>query len=273
MALISEASSDKLLEKKSYEGFSSKKIHLRSNGVLIIDLDGNRIYEKNALEPRPIASLTKILSAMVVIDSKQPLNEKIKILKKDRDLIKLTGSRLKYGAILSRRELLALLIISSENRAASALARVYPGGKKAFVSAMNLKARDLKMKKSYFVDSAGLRPENIASPYDLSRLIKATREYPLIRTMSNKKNFQVKPYEKKGSLRYVNTNRLLNNKYWNIKFSKTGYINESGRCLMMQVNLNGRDLIMIFLDSFGKLTPFGDANRSRKWIEKLPAFQ
>ena len=251
-----------------WEQLDVEKLRLRSKGALIADEFGNHLYAKNADTPRPIASLTKLMSAMVVLDSGQRLDEKIKITKADRDLIKLTGSRLRYGATLTRAEILTLALMSSDNRAAAALARTYPGGAPAFVNAMNAKARELHMHDSQFADAAGLRPENMASPTDLARMISAAARYPMIRAISTQKSQDVRPYRRKGPLRYVNTNRLLRNKHWNIQLSKTGYINEAGRCLAMLVNIDNTSMIMVFLDSYGKLTPFGDANRTRKWLKQ-----
>jgi len=185
----------------------------------------------------PIASLTKLMTAMVVLDAGLSLEEKIEITKDDRDLIRLTGSRLKYGARLTRRELVTLALMSSENRAAAALSRTHPGGKQAFIDAMNAKAKSLGMHKSHFADAAGLDAGNIASAEDLP-------------------------------LRFGNTNRLLRNKAWDIQISKTGYINEAGRCLVMHTEFEGTPAVLVLLNSYGKLTPFGDANRVRKWIRK-----
>lgn len=251
-----------------WEELEPKKLHLKSQGALVADEFGNQLYAKDADSPRPIASLTKLMTAMVVLDAKLPLDEKIKITKDDRDLIKLTGSRLKYGATLSRRDTIALALMSSENRAAAALARTYPGGSKAFVRAMNRKARELHMLSSRFADPAGLKPENVASPSDLARMVMAASRYPLIRETTTTRYQDVRPYRRRGPLRYVNTNRLLRNKHWDISVSKTGYINEAGRCLAMLVDIEGTEMVMVFLDSYGKLTPFGDANRTRKWLKK-----
>jgi D-alanyl-D-alanine endopeptidase (penicillin-binding protein 7) len=251
-----------------WEQLDTKKLRLRSKGVLVADEFGNRLYEKQADTPRPIASLTKLMSAMVVLDSPQSLDEKIRITKADRDLIKLTGSRLRYGATLSRGEILSLALMSSDNRAAAALARTYTGGTAAFVKAMNTKAKALHMHDSRFVDPAGLNPENVASPADLARMISASARYPLIRKITTRRMQDVRPYKRKGPLRYVNTNRLLRNERWEIHVGKTGYINEAGRCLAMLVNIDNTDMVMVFLDSYGKLTPFGDANRTRKWLQK-----
>jgi D-alanyl-D-alanine endopeptidase (penicillin-binding protein 7) len=158
--------------------------------------------------------------------------------------------------------------MSSENRAAAALGRTYPGGTDAFVRAMNRKAAELGMNQSHFTDAAGLDAGNVASAHDLARMVLAAMRYPAIREATTRKSIDVRPLKKRGPLRYVNTNRLLRNDSWDIQISKTGYINESGRCLVMHTEFNGTPTVVVLLNSFGKLTPFGDANRLRKWIEK-----
>lgn len=252
---------------KSWSRLDERKLKLRSASVLIVDKEGNEIYSKQPSEPRPIGSITKLMTVMVILDSKLPLDEKIRINKQDRDLIRLTGSRLKYGATLTRNELIKLALMASENRAASALARTFPGGSDAFIKAMNNKAKTLGMKQSRFADPAGLEAGNIASPEDLARLVRSASLYPTIQSATTRLKMDVRPYPKLGPLTYGNTNRLLKNSAWNISLSKTGYINEAGRCLVMQAELSGKELIIVLLNSFGKLTPFGDANRIRKWID------
>jgi len=250
-----------------WEQLDERRLKLKSNAVLIADEFGNRLYGKDADVARPIASLTKLMTALVILDSGISMEKKITITKDDRDLIRLTGSRLKYGATLTRREMLMLALMSSENRASAALGRTFPGGMKAFVKAMNHKAKELNMHASHFADPAGLDAGNVASPSDLARMVIAANRYPLVRRATTLRYLDVRPYKRKGPLRYVNTNRLLRNKRWDIQLGKTGYINEAGRCLVMLTNVDGTDLVMVFLDSFGKLTPFGDANRTRKWLK------
>ncbi len=240
--------------------------HLRSASALVLDAEGNIIYGKDVDTVRPIASITKLMTAMVVLDSGLDLEEKITITKEDRDLIRLTGSRLKYGASLSRREMILLAIMSSENRAATALGRNYPGGLEKFVEHMNRKARGLGMTNSYFADPAGLKSENVSTARDLALMVDAAEEYPLIIEASTTTRMDVYPYRDRGYLTYGNTNRLLKNKKWDIELSKTGYINEAGRCLVMQANIEGEDVSIVLLNSFGKLTPFGDSNRLRNWM-------
>lgn len=250
-----------------WKNLNPKKLKLRSKSALVIDHAGRVIYGKESDTPMPIASITKLMTAMVILDSKLPLNEPIKIIKQDRDLLRLTGSRLKVGATLSRGELLQLALMASENRAATALARAFPGGTKAFVEAMNQKARELSMDSSQFADASGLDAQNIASARDLAKMVRAASEYPFITKATTTKNREVYPYRRKGPLKYGNTNRLLKNRNWNISLSKTGYINEAGRCLVMQAEALGKPMVIVLLNSFGKLTPFGDSNRIRKWMQ------
>ena len=239
---------------------------LRSASALVLDAEGNVIYGKDADTVRPIASITKLMTAMVVLDSGLDLDEKISVSKADRDTIRMTGSRLGYGAALSRREMLLLAVMSSENRAAAALGRNFPGGTEAFVAAMNAKAAELGMSRSRFADPAGLRSENQSTARDLTRMIDAAQGYELIHEASTTQQLAVRPYPDRGPLNYVNTNRLLKNEAWDIELSKTGYLNESGRCLVMQATIEGEPVSIVLLNSFGKLTPFGDSNRLRKWM-------
>ena len=239
---------------------------LRSASALIVASSGEVIYSKDENTVRSIASVTKLVTAMVILDAKLDLDEKITITKDDRDKVRLTGSRLEYGATLSRRELLQLALMSSENRAATALGRTYPGGMEKFVQAMNAKAAALGMNRSHFSDPAGLHTDNRATANDLSKMVAAAGTYPLITQATTTTRQEVHPYSKRGPLRYGNTNRLLKNKSWDIGLSKTGYINEAGRCLVMKANIDGEEVSIILLNSFGKLTPFGDSNRLRKWM-------
>ena len=239
---------------------------LKSASAIVLDEQGNIIYGKDVNTVRPIASITKVMTAMVVLDASLDLDEKITITKEDRDLIRLTGSRLEYGASLPRREMILLALMSSENRAATALGRTYPGGMENFVAHMNRKARALGMVNSQFADPAGLKAENVSTASDLARMVEAAEHYPLITPASTTTRMEVRPYARRGPLVYGNTNRLLKNKSWDFELSKTGYIIEAGRCLVMQANIEGEDVSIVLLNSFGKLTPFGDSNRLRKWM-------
>ena len=239
---------------------------LRSASALVLDESGNIIYSKDENTIRPIASITKLMTAMVIIDSGLDLDEKITITKDDRDLVQLTGSRLEYGASLSRRDMVLIAVMASENRAAAALGRNYPGGTPAFVEAMNAKASLLGMSHSMFADPAGLHVENTSTAADLARMVRAAEDYPLIQKASTTTRLEVRPYKSRGPLVYGNTNRLLKNSSWDINLSKTGYLNESGRCLVMKARIEGEPVSIVLLNSFGKLTPFGDSNRLRKWM-------
>ena len=240
--------------------------NLRSASAIVLDSQGNIIYGKDVNTVRPIASITKLMTAMVVLDAGLDLDEQLTITSADRDLIRMTGSRLGVGATLSRRELILLALMSSENRAATALGRTYPGGMEAFVAQMNAKAKALGMASSSFADPAGLRAENVSTASDLAKMVAAAGGYPLITQATTTVRHEVRPYASKGPLNYGNTNRLLKNENWDIALSKTGYINEAGRCLVMRANIEGEDVSIILLNSFGKLTPFGDSNRLRKWM-------
>lgn len=244
------------------------KLNLRSETALVMDQSGRIVYAKQEDEPRPIASITKLMTAMVILDAGLPMQEHITVTKDDRDLIQLTASRLEYGATLTRREMLQLALMASENRAACALARTYPGGKPAFVEAMNRKAHEIGMPDSRFTGPAGLDTGNVASARDVATMVRAAQDYPFIRAATTTKTLSVRPYKARGELRYANTNRLLKNKAWDIQLSKTGYLNEAGRCLVMQAEIADRSLVIVLLNAYGKLTPFGDSNRIRKWIEE-----
>ena len=239
---------------------------LRSASAMVISEDGSVIYEKDEDTVRPIASITKLMTAMVIIDSGVDLQEKITVTKDDRDMVQLTGSRLEYGATLTREQMIMLAVMSSENRAAAALGRTFPGGMPAFVQAMNAKAKLLGMNNSRFADPAGLSVDNQSTAADLANMVDAAYRYPLIRKASTTTRLEVRPYKSRGPLVYGNTNRLLKNKSWDIDVSKTGYIMEAGRCLVMKARIEGELVSIVLLNSYGKLTPFGDSNRLRKWM-------
>ena len=257
----------KTVSSSPWKSLNPKKLKLKSSAALVVDQHGNQVYARHADTPLPIASITKLMTAMVILDASLPMGEQITIVKADRDLIQLTASRLETGASLTREQMLRLALMASENKAANALARTWPEGEKAFIKAMNRKAKKLGMTSSRFADPAGLDPGNIASAQDLAKMVRAALTYPLIREATTTRSMQVRPYKKRGELRYVNTNRLMKNKKWTIEVSKTGYLNEAGRCLVMQAEIADQPLVIVLLNSFGKLTPYGDSNRIRKWIE------
>ena len=239
---------------------------LRSASAIVLDGDGNIIFGKDVDSVRSVASITKLMTAMVVLDAGLDLDEKLTIRSADRDLIRMTGSRLEVGATLTRRELILLSLMSSENRAATALGRTHPGGMDNFIAQMNKKAKALGMTNSRFSDPAGLRTENLSTASDLAIMISAARTYPLITQSTTTVREEVQPYSRRGPLSYGNTNRLLKNADWDIELSKTGFIRDAGRCLVMMANIDGEEISIVLLNSFGKLTPFGDSNRLRKWM-------
>jgi serine-type D-Ala-D-Ala endopeptidase (penicillin-binding protein 7) len=240
---------------------------LKSSAVMIVRQDdGSLLYSKNIETVVPIASITKLMTAMVVLDAKLPLDDYVIITTDDIDDIKGTRSRLKVGSRLTRDDLLRLALMASENRAAAALTRAYPGGTPAFVAAMNEKAMELGMYRSRFVDGTGLSSENVSTARDLATMVKGAYQYPLIREYSTETAHTV-TLANGRSLQYRNSNRLVQNPDWHIGLSKTGYISEAGRCLVMQTVISATPLIIVLLDSWGRLTRIGDANRIRKWIE------
>jgi len=243
-----------------------KKVFLRSSVALVQDADsGETILAKNSDQVLPIASITKLMTAMVILDRGLDLDDEIVVSREDIDHLKGTRSRLRTGTRLTRRELLLLALMASENRAAAALARTYPGGTEEFVAAMNSKARALGMRETHYVDPTGLDSGNVSSAEDLAKLVKVATGYPLIREYTTTEHAEVKARGRR--LAFVNTNRLVRNPRWDIYLSKTGYISEAGRCLVMRVKVASKDLIVVLLDSWGKYSRFGDANRIRKWLE------
>lgn len=240
---------------------------LKSSVALVVDLvDGHAIYGKNVEHVTPIASITKLMTAMVALDAALPPEETIVIDNADVDQLKHTGSRLNVGTGLSRADMLLLALMSSENRAAASLSRVYPGGREAFVAAMNRKAIELGMFNSRFVDSTGLSSENVSTAQDLAKMVKSAYDYPLIREFTTTSSHEVSTTRGR-SLQFRNSNGLVKNPSWDIGLSKTGYISEAGRCLVMQVQIAARPVLIVLLDSWGKNTRFGDANRIKKWLE------
>lgn len=243
-----------------------RKVFLRSSVALVQDADsGETILAKNSDQVAPIASITKLMTAMVILDRGLDLDDEIVVSRADIDHLKGTRSRLVPGTQLTRRELLLLALMASENRAAAALGRTYPGGTEEFVAAMNSKARALGMQDTHYVDPTGLDSGNVSSAEDLAKLVKAADGYPLIREFTTTERAVVRTRGRK--LAFVNTNRLVRNPRWDIYLSKTGYISEAGRCLVMRVRVASKDLIVVLLDSWGKYSRFGDANRIRKWLE------
>lgn len=240
---------------------------LRSAIAVIYDQQTQRsLYSKNSDVQAPIASITKLMTAMVVLDAQLPLDEKVSIDVADIDTLKGTRSRLRIGMKLTRNELLKLALMASENRAASALARTYPGGYGAAIAAMNAKARELNMQDTRFLDSTGLSSDNVSTAHDLVKMVAAARDYPLIHQYTTAASYSVDNW-KGRAMRFVNTNPLVKNASWDIGVSKTGFISEAGRCLVMEATIDERQMIIVLLDSWGKLTRIGDANRIKRWVE------
>lgn len=243
-------------------------LNLKSHAALILDAQHERIlFSKNADTVMPIASITKLMTAIVVLDAQLPLGEKITVESADIDVLKNTRSRLRVGASLTRRQLLRLALMSSENRAAAALGRTYPGGIKAFVEAMNNKAFELGMGNSNFVDSTGLNSANVSTARDLAKMVDAAYAYNIIREFSTTATHAVAFGDEDRSLQFSNSNNLVRNGNWDIGISKTGFLSEAGRCLVMQAKISGKPVIIVLLDSWGKNSRIGDANRIKKWME------
>ena len=249
---------------------TADSLELKSSVALVLDSDTNEVlFSKNPQAVLPIASLTKLMTAVVVSEAKQPLTEQITINDEDIDTEKNSRSRLKVGTTLSREEMLHLALMSSENRAAHALGRSYPGGVDAFVAAMNRKALELGMNDTHYVEPTGLSSRNQSSARDLATLVQAAQEHPMIREFSTSPEYEVEVDNRPTQFR--TTNALVRSPAWDIVLQKTGYITEAGRCLVMQAKMAGRRLTMVFLDSTGKYSRIGDAERVRRWVSELPA--
>lgn len=254
---------------------SSGQLKLRSGSALVVNQRLNQtLYSKNPEARTPIASITKLMTAMVILDSGADLNQAITIEDADVDTLKNSSSRLKVGTTLTRGDTLRLALMSSENRAAAALARTYPnGGRQAFINAMNRKAQSLNMSRSRFVDSTGLDSRNVSTAFDLAKMVDTAYRYPIIREYSTSIESLVYVPGKPAPIPFHNTNGLVGSKEWNINVSKTGYINEAGRCLVMQAVVNNEPVIIVLLDSVGKYSRIGDANRVKHWLEQGGAYQ
>jgi D-alanyl-D-alanine endopeptidase (penicillin-binding protein 7) len=244
------------------------KLHLASLNAVVIDASANRpVYAKGANDVTPIASLTKLMTAIVTLDAGLSLDELIAIDMDDLDYLKGTTSRLRMGTELPRREMLRLALMSSENRAASSLARTYPGGTAAFVGAMNAKAALLGMSNTRYADPTGLSAQNVSTANDLAVLVATAAEYPQIRDFSTTGSHYVEVQPTGQLLGFNNTNNLVKNAQWDIKLSKTGYIREAGKCLVMLATIASKPFVIVLLDSAGKYTRLGDAQRVRHWLE------
>ncbi len=245
---------------------ASDSLNLKSSVALVVDQDTNEVLlSKNDKAVLPIASLTKLMTGLIVSEANLPMNEMITVSQEDVDTEKGSRSRLRVGSVLTRGELLHLALMSSENRAAHALGRTYPGGLATFTGLMNAKAAALGMKDTHYVEPTGLSSNNQSSARDLVKLVDVAHRHPILRELTTSPNFQVAVGPR--LLQFNNTNRLVKNPSWDIGLQKTGYISEAGQCLVMQASVAGRKLIMVFLDSAGKLSRIADAERVRHWIE------
>lgn len=238
---------------------------LRSGAVMILEpATGAVLFEKNSAAPMPIASLTKLMTALVVVEAKQDMDELVTVTDADVDRLKHSSSRLRVGARLTRTAMLHIALMSSENRAASALGRNYPGGQGAFVAAMNAKAAALGMVHTRYVEPTGLSSGNVSTAQDLAKLVVAAQREPLIRAYSTDHDYTIRQGGRPTP--YRNTNRLISSASWDIGLQKTGYINEAGRCMVLHATVKGRAVVMVFLDAQGKFARAADANRVRAWL-------
>ncbi|NOZ55050.1 MAG: peptidase S11 [Gammaproteobacteria bacterium] len=245
------------------------KLFLRSHIAVVYDeRDNEVIINRSANKKVPIASITKLVTAMVLIDAKLPMDEPIQIVKADKDRLRYSKSRLPFGTTLTRIDLLLLALSASANRAAVALARTYPGGSKAFITAMNNKAFSLGLSKTTFADAAGLRNENTSTAVELVKLVNAASKYPLIRELTTTRENSVIDVNTGRVFKFRNTNRLIRKNNWEISLSKTGFTSDAGNCLVMKIKIGERPLILILLNSWGKLSKYGDSNRIKKWLIK-----
>lgn len=244
-------------------------LELRSSVAMVIDQQtGEALYEKNPDAVLPIASITKVMTAMVVLDAGLPMEEMLDISEADRDTERHSGSRLPIGSKLSRAEMMQLSLMASENRAAHALGRHFPGGVPAFVAAMNAKAQAIGMTDSRFADPTGLSGNNVSNARDLARMVRAAHGYPVIRAYSTATDLTVDTGYRQVTFR--STNRLVDDPNWSVGMQKTGYISEAGKCLVMQARIEGRPVILVLLDAAGAQSRFADAQRLRRWIEEQP---
>jgi len=240
---------------------------LKSSAVLILDpQSGEVLYQKNAGAAMPVASLTKLMTALVVLEARQDMDQMLEVTGADVDRLKYSSSRLLVGTRLSRSAMLHIALMSSENRAAAALGRNYPGGTSRFVAAMNAKARALGMLNTRYVEPTGLSSANVSSPKDLAKLVIAVEKHALIRRYSTDRDFTIRQGARQTV--YHNTNRLTANRSWRIRLQKTGYISEAGRCMVLHATVKGRPTVMVFLDSQGKYARVADANNVRAWLAR-----
>lgn len=249
---------------------AARNLSLYSNAALVLDENtGAVLYGKNMDTVHPIASLTKLMTAIVILDSGLPLDATIRVENDDIDMERGSRSKMRIGEVLARRDMLRLALMSSENRAATALARTFPGGRDAFVATMNRRAGKIGMTATWFVDSSGLSSKNVSTARDLAKLVATAARYELIRDYSTTPQVSLKRLDSGTQVNYINTNLLLRrDNGWDINISKTGYLNEAGYCLVLQAVIDGRVVSIVLLDSYGRYSRVGDANRIKKWIEQ-----
>lgn len=244
-----------------------RALELRSQvGFVVDEREGTILFARDADKRRPIASLTKLLTVVTLLDARLSLDKPVEITRKDRDRLKGSRSSLPYGTTLTRRELMQIALVASDNRATAALARTYPGGPEALVRVINAKADRLGLTETRVADASGLRPENVSTGRDLARLAYVVRDYPQINAWSTIRSFSVTDRKSSRKLRFRNTNSLVHRDRWEISLSKTGFTSEAGNCLLIRTTIMDRPLIVVLLNSWGKLSKYGDSGRIRDWI-------
>lgn len=245
------------------------RLSLQSSVAIVMDdREGVMLYGRNVDRPRPIASLTKLMTALVILDSGLSLDEQIKITRDDRDRLRGTRSRLGFNAVFTRYDLLRAALGASDNRAAAALGRTFPGGQEAMVQAMNAKAQELGMTQTRYADSSGLDNSNVSTARDLTRLVAEASKRQMLHALTTTASFRITDQTSGRELAYHNTNRLLRKEAWDIALSKTGYTAAAGNCLLMQTTISDRPLTIVLLDSWGKYSRYGDAKRIQQWLQK-----
>ena len=268
LALALSAPFAPMAQAKTAVAVAAAQPEIASGSAMIVDLQTNKvIYSSHPDLVRPIASITKLMTAMVVLDARLPLDEKLKVDISQTPEMKGIYSRVRLNSEISRKDMLLLALMSSENRAAASLAHHYPGGYKAFIAAMNAKARALGMTHTRYVEPTGLSTQNVSSAEDLVKLLRATRDYPLLGELSTTKEQTAVFTHPSYALPFRNTNHLVYKNDWRIQLTKTGYTDEAGHCLAMRTTINNRPVALVVLDAFGKYTHFADANRLRDWLE------
>jgi D-alanyl-D-alanine endopeptidase (penicillin-binding protein 7) len=260
---------DRLVSAEDIVRLKPKAPFLRSSSALVMDQrEGVVLYARHMHEEHPIASVTKLMTAMVILDRRLPMDEIIAIAPEDRDRLRGSPSRLPIGARLTRHDLLLAALAASDNRAAAALARTYPGGRRMMLHIMNEKARILGMRHTHYADPAGLNNGSISTARDLAALVNVAVKYPLIRKFTTTGEFTVTDHRRNKPVKFVNTNRLVRSSAWDINLSKTGYTDDAGNCLVMETVIGERPVIIVLLNSWGKLSKYGDSGRIRDWLLK-----